>query len=339
MTGGPCWLRRCRLTVGNNQGQTYDLSQLQTHFRVQSRTVQTLKTAEITVLNPKPATLNAIFGSQEFTQVSLAAGYTGTPKAPGAFGPIFAGKIAYLRMGKQDATTSFLNIVATDCDEAYNYATINRPVPQEGEDGPTPKQQLDAIMAALAPYGVTRYSGPAMDNTTRLPRPKVMQGMVRDVVTDFARSVGCDWSLATQPDASTGGAASTLIFVQRGVPSSAGVRFLLRPDNGLIGAPEQTLDGLNVRALLNPNFVTGCVIQVQPTQTNQAQPGSAPQPNLQPAYMPSLDAQGQYMVYSVTHEGDTRGSGNDWVTEMVAISLSGTPPLTATYTNAIVDGT
>jgi hypothetical protein len=320
-TGERLWLHKCKLVIANDNGSGYDLSNLRVKFRVQAHTIQTLKSAEITVLNLAPATLQNIFTKREFTQVTLSAGYQNGP-----FGNIFTGKIAYLRVGKEDALTSFLHIVATDCDDAYHWATIN--VTLGAGAASTPQNQLNAILTALKPYGVTAGSIPPLP-ATGLPRGKVMQGMVRDMLTDLARSVGCDWHFAD----------GKLNFVTRDVPLTGDV-IVLTPRTGLIGAPEQTLDGLNVRALLNPNIVTGRLIQISSSQVNRSAIGSGVQADYSQPYLPSLSANGRYMVYSLSHEGDTRGTGNDWVTEMIAVaSDTTTPPLSATYLAAWIDGT
>ncbi len=317
------WLRRCQLTIGTS-GKSYDLSKLRVQFRVASKTVQTLKSAEITIYNPAPETAQAILKQPEFAQVSLSAGYQSGP-----FSPIFSGKIAYVRWGKEDAVTSFVTIIATDSDAAYNWATINTTLPA----GAKPQDQRDAILSALKPYGITLMQNPPPLPATQLTRSKAMYGMVRDALTDFANSIGCYWHFAN----------GVLNFVAKDAPLAGDV-IVLTPQTGLLGAPEQTLDGLNVRALLNPNIVTGRLIKVNAPLVNQgafSDPRLVPQPSYSSVpYQPGLSANGVYTVYSLVHEGDNRGTGNDWQTRMIAVATaSNTPPLTPTFINAVVDGT
>jgi hypothetical protein len=305
---------QAKLVIANEQGAGYDLSAMHLKFRVQSRTIQTLKSAEITILNLSPATMATLFNSQEFTVVTLSAGYVNGP-----FGNLFTGKISYSKKGNLDATTSYLTIIATDSDDAYNWATIECPLAA----GTTLQQQLAQVLKVLQPYGITAGSIPTLP-ANPLVRGKVLSGMVRNVLSDLARTVNCDWHFAN----------GQLNFVSRNVPLSGDV-ITLTPQTGLIGAPEQTLDGLNVRALLNPNLITGRLIQVFSSQINSSAVGTAAQPDYSPAYLPDLSSNGVYMIYSLTHVGDTRGTGNDWVSEIVAVASSTTsPPLSSLYLNS-----
>jgi hypothetical protein len=329
-TGQPLWLRKCQLTIATGR-QTFDFSHLRIRFRVRSRTVQTLKQAEITVYNLSPSHANAIFSSQqagnpsapEFSQVALAAGYQDGP-----FANIFTGQIAYLRMGKEDAVTRYLTIVASDCDAAYNWATINVTL----EANCTPQNQLDAILKVLKPYGVTAGYIPELPKTP-LPRGKILQGMVRDILTDLARSVGCDWHFVSDP---SGG--SKLNFVSRDVPMTGDV-ITLDPQHGLIGAPEQTLDGLSARSLLNPYVVTGRLIQVPTSLITLAGYTGSPLPNTNQArpVQPGLSTNSIYMVYSLLHAGDSRGQ--EWYSDLIAVaSDASAQPISSTFIQAVVDG-
>ena len=90
----------------------------------------------------------------------------------------------------------------------------------------------------------------------------------------------------------------------------------LNPQSGLIGSPTQTIDGLTVNSLLNPNIRPGAAIHVETGLVNTA---SIVTPLTAQDYMPTLDVDGRYKAYSVTHVGDTRGQ--EWYTESICAAI------------------
>lgn len=89
----------------------------------------------------------------------------------------------------------------------------------------------------------------------------------------------------------------------------------------LIGVPEQTQDGVVFRVLLDPQVRIGDVVQLAAGTVIQAHPFQYGQ--LPP--IPSVD--GLYVVAGIRHVGDTRGRGNDWYTEVVAVNAVAFPDI------------
>ena len=98
----------------------------------------------------------------------------------------------------------------------------------------------------------------------------------------------------------------------------------LNSDTGMIGLPEQTLDGVVVRCLLN--------YRILPAQKIRISEGSIQQAAFSPAYAGALNnellqnqlglaADGIYKALLVEHNGDTRGP--NWYTEIVCVKADG----------------
>ena len=106
--------------------------------------------------------------------------------------------------------------------------------------------------------------------------------------------------------------------------------FLLTPDTGLIGMPTQSVDGIHVRALLNPCFRAGAQVKLQNSSIVMAQINPA---YADVTYNAPIDLDGAYKIYSVSHTGDTRG--NDYYTDMICTGLNTPPPLSDVFRETV----
>lgn len=303
------WIRRIRLVAGDAAGSGVDLSDLQIRFRIASATTQTPRQLEARIYNLSSDTSRTI--EQEFTQVQLSAGYQNGP-----FGILFTGAIAQVRRGRENAVDSFVDIVAADGDFAYNWAVINTTLAK----GWTRSDQQKALVQAMNQQ--TGYS-PNLP-AAQAPRGKVLYGPAKDHLRGFGAATGTQW----------GSEDGKINFVPE-IGYIPGETIILNSASGMVGVPEQTIDGVTVRCLLNPNIRTGRLLQIDNasiTSTTLKSPVSANDP----FFLPSLDADGMYKVYALHHLGDSRGQ--EWYTEAVCVAINGTAPLTSTYTNAVVNG-
>jgi len=84
----------------------------------------------------------------------------------------------------------------------------------------------------------------------------------------------------------------------------------------LIGVPEQTQQGVLFRVLLDSDVKIGSIVKLAPgtiINAYQFQYGSG---------LPAVPNQtGTYVVVGVRHFGDTRGGGDDWYTEVNALTM------------------
>jgi len=137
------WIRKVNLTVGSGSS-SIDLSNMRVRFTVEQFTVQTPGTARIFVTNLSDQTANKI--EKEYTTVTLNGGYEN-----GDIATIFKGEIFQKRIGHETQTDSYLAILATESQEAYSYGVISKSLAA----GHTFRDQVDACLEALKPYGIT----------------------------------------------------------------------------------------------------------------------------------------------------------------------------------------
>jgi hypothetical protein len=182
--------------------------------------------------------------------VLLQAGYEDGP-----FGTIFDGSIIQAKRGRENATDTYLDIVAADGDQAYNFAVVNTSLPA----GSTAKTRLDALTGSMAPHGVTPGYAPELPGAA-LPRGRVLFGMARDHMRTLADSTETKWSIQS--------GKVDLVPLTGVIPGEA---IVLNAATGMVGIPEQTQDGIKVRCLLNPEIRMGRAIQIDNASINRAQ--------------------------------------------------------------------
>ena len=294
MNGAEQFGRKINLIVYGRDLSGLDLSQLRIKFNVKRSDTMTPNMADIRVYNLADETVRKI--QKEFTRVVLQAGYEGN------YGVIFQGNIKQLIAGRESAQETFLDIVAGDGDRAYNFSIVNTTI----APGATSQDQVQACVQSMQSRGVTAgYLGafPA----TKLPRGKVMYGNSRDYLRDIASTTEKAWSIQDEK----------VTFVPK-ASYLPGERVVLTSKTGMIGTPQQTNEGVNVKCLLNPTIKVGGRIEIdnrsiERLKINLAVPGSA-------ANIPApLTADGVYYVLVIEHQGDTRGV--DWYSTMVCLNV------------------
>jgi hypothetical protein len=289
------YLRKVRLLVGDDSGEGLDLSELRITFDVKQWDLQSPNNARIRIYNIADRTADRV---KEFTRVVLEAGYRDGP-----FGTIFDGSIIQAFKGRENATDTYLTIVAADGDQAYNFAILNKSLAA----GSTPKDRLDVINGAMSKHGTTPGFAPELPGA-QLPRGKVMFGMARDHLRDLG--------VATDTKPSIQNGEVTLIPLTGVIPGPA---IVITAATGMIGIPEQTQDGIRVRHLLRPDFKMGRAVQIDNASINRAQMAVSLQGQVQNALLPRVADDGIYRVIVAEHTGDTRG--NDFYSDLTCIAL------------------
>lgn len=298
------WLRKCSLILGGN-GNGVDVSNLRITFTVKKTSVQTPNEAEIKVYNLSSETAAQI--QREFTRVILQAGYQNN------FSVIFDGTAKQIKTGRDNGTDTYLHIFASDGDASYNFAVVNTTL----SAGSSPTDHINAAASPMAAHGTTvGHIGNV--GGQKLARGKVMYGNSRDYLRQSAQSSDSDWSIQD--------GKLQVVPVRGLLPTQAVV---LNSKSGLIGTPEQTNDGIKIRALLNPMLKIGGKIivnnkdiQLATISENKTTKGGQ---KAQPADKPATIADdGAYKVIKVEYNGDTRG--NDWYCDMIAIDVDESAP-------------
>lgn len=288
------YLRYCSLIVQNASGNGLDLAQLRTVFNVKKTSDQTPNSLVVRVYNLTDATQKQI--QNEFTSIILQAGYQAN------YGLIFAGNIKDIKFGKENATDKYVEILAGDGDEAYNFAVVNRTLAA----GATLKDQVDATVSSMSSSGVSPGYIEDPDSIS-LPRGKVLFGMSRDYLRQNVQSSGSTWSIQD----------NKVQILKRTslLPSQAVV---LNSGSGLIGFPTQTTAGIEATALLNPLLTINARVKIDESSIA----GSVNQTPDKP--LVKVAADGFYRIISLNYVGDT--FGQEWFTKMVCIGVDETAP-------------
>jgi len=297
----PQYLRQISLKIGNDQ-EGLDLSNLRIRFSVRRGDVSTPNTADIRVYNVSAETAKKA-DLREFSRLVLQAGYAGN------FGVIFDGTIKQVRRGRESQTDTYLDITAADGDSAYNWAVINTSLAA----GSTPEDHLQAAMKAMESRGITMGERPPLP-TNKLPRGKVMFGMTRDYLDALGKTQDISWSFQD--------GKMTLIPNTAYLPGEAVV---VNSETGMVGLPEQTQNGVNVKMLLNPAVRCGRRLQINNASIQRLRLSPAELDEADVRFMLqqiNLDADGFYKVLVANHVGDTRG--NEWYTDVICISVDTT---------------
>ncbi|OWT69206.1 MULTISPECIES: hypothetical protein [unclassified Achromobacter] len=286
------WLRQVSLIVADDAGNGLDLSQMRVRFTVTRGDIRTPHSAVIRVNNLAAKTAQRI--EKEFTRVQLQAGY------PGTMSSIFQGEIVQKRVGREDPLSTYLDVVAADGDQAFNFGVINTTLAA----GWTQQDVYQALLKAMKPYGIVAGFAPPFPSVQGA-RGKPMFGMVRDQLQILAQALNSSW------------------YVQDGklniVPLYGyidGDATVLTSKTGMVGMPQKNLNGgIGVRCLLNPAIAPGRLIQLDNASIQDA---AISVDYTAINFVPETDADGFYRVLAVNHIGDTRGQ--EWYSEIVCLA-------------------
>lgn len=293
------WLREVSLTVETGS-ETIDVSELRVRFKVTQNRLQTPNAADIIITNLKEETAQKI--KKEGSLVTLKAGYQGASEG------LFKGNLIQKRTGRENPVDTYVALVATSGDKAYNFSTVSKTLAA----GATFKDQVDVVLEAMKPHGITAGYIADLGNK-KMPRGRTLFGMARDVMRDIAFSTGTSWFIEDDK-----------LNITKNNEPKPGEAFVLNSTTGMIGRPVQTLDGIIVRMLLNP--------KVRPDTRIKIDQGSIDEAAFNPNYtaevansmIPSLADDGMYRVLVADHHGDSRG--NPWYTEVICIRADGQGP-------------
>jgi hypothetical protein len=310
------YLRQVSLVVADAAGAGIELGAFRIVFTVRRGDFTSPNSIDACVYNLADATANQI-ENNEFTQISLSAGYAGN------FGIVFRGTIIQTRKGRVDQKDTYVDITGADADEAYNFAPVFQSVPS----GTTPGAIAGILQSALAAKGVTTAPPSFQFQQNGVIRGKVLYGMCRDELRDFAYTNNCKWSIQD--------GQSTFIPYTGYLPGTVPV---ISVATGLIGTPEQTQQGIKIRTLLNPNIRIGQLVKLQ-AQVNQFRfaldmPSQSQNPQL--AQQIQVSGDGSYYVMAANFIGDSRG--NDWYSDLTCLSVDASIAQQETVSNVFATG-
>ncbi len=305
------WIRKIN-TVLFNDTEALDLSELHLKFQTEGAQVENPNTLVLRVYNLSKNTLNRVINNGEFNKVAVSAGYQN-----GNFGLIFKGVIKQFRIGRENATDTYLDILAADGDFEYNQGVVNTTL--QGANN-TPAKTIEALSSAM---GTTLDSSSVIYDNQHVPniRGTVLFGMARARMRNVATTLDASWTISN---------GKMVVVANSGYLEGEAVKINIA--TGLIGMPEQTDGGIKIKCLLNSRIRIGGLVQLNNSEINQLlfqNPDAAPIPYDQWAgfqNLASLSPDGTYMVFSVTHEGDTRGT--PWYSNLVCLAVKVSAPST-----------
>jgi len=288
------FLRRCDVLLADAAGQGLDMSRLRIKFYIKKEDAQTPNTARITIYGVAPDTVARI--KKEFVDIIIQAGYEEN------YGVIFRGNIKEVRTGKENGVDTFVEISAGDGDAGYAFGTVNKTLAAGSS-------QNDIVNAAMIgqPGYIPDLGG------ERLPRAKVLYGMKRDVLRRSAQSTDTTWSVQD--------GKMQFLPLTGLLPGQAVV---LNSKSGLIGTPEQTVDGIKAEALLNPLLKIGARVIINEKDVASIKLKAADKAEKKDKEPAKIAADGQYRLLKVEYVGDTRGP--EWFAKMVCLDVDASAP-------------
>lgn len=282
-----------------------DLSDFHIRFETAQQDEESPNNCTIRVYNLSETTIKKV--REEYSRVVLQAGYMNAP-----FGVIFDGTIKQFRIGRENNITTYLDILAADGDEAYNWAVVR----QSLAAGSSHSDRVNAIIKEMTPKGVTAGKIIYPDTGGVLPRGKVLFGYAKGAMRQVVRTMGSTWSIQN--------GKVNIIPLDSYLPGEAVV---LTSATGLIGRPEQTQDGIKARCLLNPKIIVGGTVKIDNKSINQtvnrdanAPPGPAYNQYAGVQMLASVTADGLYRVYVAEHVGNNRGL--EWYTNIICLTVN-----------------
>lgn len=293
--------RKVSLLVGANSGDALDLSAFRIRFTIRRGDYQNPNICEIRVFNLTENTVSRIQG--EFSRVILQGGYEGN------FGILFDGTIIDRCVGRENNTDTYLDLVVSDGDRAYNYAMMAVSLAA----GSTPEDGVQAILQQMGRSGVSRGYIPELPQNKSL-RGEVFYGQASQCMREIANNLEMTWSIQD--------GKLTMIPLTAYVPGEVPV---ISPETGLIGMPTQTPNGIEMRVLLNPSIKIGQLIRLEHATVQLHQYDTSFQAqakNIATAKQNRLNQAGLYYVMIADSVGDTRGQ--EWYSDLVCLAVDAT---------------
>lgn len=288
--------RKYRVIISDNNGVGLDVSELHCTFKIEKSISETPNYSEVVIYNLSAGSENTVI--KEGAKIIVEAGYD-NPQ----YGLIFTGDIVQPYREKEDGITYKLTLISQDGDLFMNRGIINTSY----RAGQTPRGTVEAIAAQSSNKAEL---GSISENLKQgaLSRGKVLFGLSRDYLRQIAKSEEAAFFINDGK-----------INLVKAVDLPKGETISLGPDSGLIGAPEQTDEGITAQCLLNPLLNLNKFVYIDNTLVQGMRVSND-------GKLKQLEGNGVYRIIKLTHTGDTRG--DTWYTEFTAVAQTGAKPIT-----------
>lgn len=302
--------RKYRIIIAKDSGEAWEVSNLRCSFSIEKQALEPVNTAEITIYNLTRDTETTLI--EQGSRIIVEAGYSGYTEATGEldeqgnktvmpkqYGIIFEGQIIQALRGRENNVDYTLTIIAVDGERSL----INNYINMTQEKGLTPQRMIEEVSKNSLNVTDIAYISPDLDDK-RLPRGKVFFGAPKK----YFRSVARDQIASFWVD-------DGKLYLVKANDIPEGQALVLTPENGIIGVPIQTQEGVNFKCLLNPLIKLNSVIKIDNSMIR------AMKAQLNQPYISNLDKDGQYKVIGLKYEGDNRGE--EWYVEVTCAGVNG----------------
>lgn len=314
------WGRNCRLTiqVDQNEARALDLSEFKIVFQVSQATTEQPKAAEIYIYNLSDSTMNLLAGDdgQKInTQVVLECGYGSELSV------LFKGRVFQYRRGRENPTDTWLCVLAVSGDVVQSEALINVCLPA----GTSKTDVGKALVEETNKYGLV--TGEIAEiSEQQYPRGRVLFGSLHDSIQQFGRENNVEFDYSDDVIGSINSLKFSIEPVQ-----------VLTVETGMVGMPQLTSEGLNVKCLLNPKLKRKGRIRIDmsslQTESYDISWGGSgvDQPYKNPKT--AANADGMFIIQAIEHSGDTRG--DEWYTTLICTAINAVVPKSGITINAV----
>ncbi len=263
------YLRQFSLNLGNEK-ESIIIDNLRVSFDIEKNSNSEPNNGSIFVYNLNEKNRNRI-SSGEFNKAILAVGYE-QPRV------IYGGDVLSVVQHREDLDF-ITELILGDGQKDIEGAMISVTVKSGSTDA-------DIIKECLKTMPNTETEVIELPNKRALPRSKVMNANTRDILTGVAKNQNADWSIQD----------GALIILPKDKVLSDNEGFVLNQNTGMIGSPQRTNDGMEVRCLLNASMQIGGLVRVESI---------------------IKEYNGDYKITKLQHKGDI--STNDWTTIITCI--------------------
>lgn len=291
-----------------------DVSDLRVVFEIKRFAMYYPNSALISIYNLTADMENTII--YEGYRITVDAGYADN------YGQIFDGWVLQCTRWKENGTDFVLQILALDGNPFINdgYCSFTY------AKGMTARDVVTKIAADASNPVPVAYLSPKLEEL-KLSKGIAVHGLSRNTLSDIAKSINGTWFIDC-------GQLYMVSYADDVSKLPMGMQAIeLNERTGLLGNPKQNQQGVNVLALLNPQFMPYGFVHISNSLIT-AQLVTLGTLGTPPSHPWALDVSGLYRIVSVVFRGDTRGANEGWVADLVTISQTGSIPEMFRSTNA-----
>lgn len=268
-----------------NTGSLY-IRDLRMQFTVEKSLVGYPNKANIKIYNLKESSRKVL--SEKDTEVLLYAGYDDVVL-------LFKGNIINA-IHRKDQTEWISELYCGDSITALNSSVINKTLPA-GSNATTIMNELINSMQGVT-KGITEGLTSCINNKRSLLRSLQLSGNVKDFLDKLSKQCGFDYSIND----------GVLETSETNKPLNDAPIYTITQKNGMIGSPERSDVGVNVKILLKPDLKLGRRIEIK-SISETLNVG-----NLYFRKVPPIKNEGIYRIDKMIHNGDTHD--NQWETQI-----------------------